>query len=231
MSQDFFDLPEDEGKRKKKKLKLPEIAIGAAFGCVGAAGLAYFVWTQTQQAPIWTSEAQYAAPFGAPGAAPGAGGEGEASQTASIPPPRTGYGPVGVVTPYAGVVVPTSAGGAPEQCPQVEAVFAAIAEATQGVAIADIVAALAALESDPQGVVSGAQPNALAQRLRGSLSLSGQATPCGTTMAGLSEALRLARLAAADADVTTAAIGETVPPTAFNEIPTGGGAEGSGYGN
>ncbi|MBX9745780.1 MAG: hypothetical protein K2X34_02690 [Hyphomonadaceae bacterium] len=228
MTRDSFDAPETEGKGASKRLKLPAIALGLGLGCV-ATGLAYLLWPD--QTAVWTVEAPPAQTLADqlrenPSAADSASG----ASSASIPPSRSGYGPVGIVSPYQGIVAQTSTVATrDEECPQVEAVYATIAQTTQGADINDIVAALAQLAGEPQGAI--APDSVLVQRLRDVLGLSGSATPCGTTLAGVGEALRLARLAAADADVATAQIAEAAPPVGFGDIPTGGGAEGSGYKN
>jgi hypothetical protein len=223
MTQNYYDVP-DDGPRKKRR-KFPEIAIGLAFGCVGAAGVGYFFLAKEPESPAWsTAPAPYSASVA--DAAAGAGASAP-SVVVGLRSRQNRSAPVRMVRPYEGVVAPTGSGETAVHCPQIETVYAAIAETTQGAGITEIINALTELEANPGGVEDAG--GTLAQRLRARLDLAGASTPCGTIQAGLGEALRMARLAAADADLATAEIVDSAPPTSFSAIPSGGGAEGSGY--
>lgn len=106
-----------------------------------------------------------------------------------------------------------------------DAVFASITEVTREASIDEIIAALSAIQSNPIGTDNEAP--ALAARLRDALGLSPAANPCPETLAGVGEALRLARIAAADG--ATASLGQ--PFTTVSAIPasTPPGVGGFGY--
>lgn len=126
-----------------------------------------------------------------------------------------------------GGVTPASMaiGAEGDACPPLEAVFQAIAETTREASIEEIITALEEVLSHPQG--GRDEPSILAVRLRNSLGLSPLTAPCADTLSGVGEALRLARIAAADG--ATAALRQ--PYTRVSDIPasTPAGAGGSGY--
>lgn len=126
--------------------------------------------------------------------------------------------------------LPTDSNGvspALDNCPPVAAVLATIAEASAGASINDIVVALATLDGGP----SAGDGSPLAQRIRIALLATGANDDCQSTAIAVRQALDLAKLAAAEAPVVTAATDVTPRDTTvpLSTLNTGAGTDGTGY--
>jgi hypothetical protein len=129
--------------------------------------------------------------------------------------------------------MPAQAPAAGQPCLSTEEAYLAISQATEGVDIDAISAALAEVEADPSGANSDLSQASLANRLRIALGLSPELPPCETVLAALHDSAQLAQIASAAGEgPTTGGIGQP-PPISPNRnwVPPGapGGARGHGY--
>lgn len=169
---------------------------------------------------------------GAPGGASFAGGSGGRFEA--------GFLPAAMTTQFREASAWALASGLPAEqtgvtaafdtCPPVASVLATIAEAASGASINEIVAALSALDA---AAADTAAPSGLALQMRAVLRASGATEECQSTGIAIRQALDLARLAAAEATVVTAATTptETIPdtPTSFTRLTAGNATDGAAY--